>query len=263
MDSSPLRKLPPELRNCIYELTFTNPPIELTWTTDYDGVPRAEPHSNRRLGLALTATCKQIKAECGQGMFFANNDFIIFCRPGNSGPSRDDTGYADIIRRFIATIGFDNALAARTLSLNQARIHHRLFEPAIEQLYPLCRAIRLPLKIWLNRSGSLEIDMLQLLRTGDLVADRLDIRPMSRNQGPIPQGTLLREACRRALHCWRSGGPEPGPQSGSFVGSAANHGRGVRRRCHTWEMRDVCTLPERRWRQRTEMMKLARARSGD
>ncbi|KAK0276105.1 hypothetical protein LTR91_017138 [Friedmanniomyces endolithicus] len=199
MDSSPLRKLPPELRNCIYELTFTNPPIELTWTTDYDGVPRAEPHSNRRLGLALTATCKQIKAECGQGMFFANNDFIIFCPRGNSGPSRDDTGYADIIRRFIATIGFDNALAARTLSLNQARIHHRLFEPAIEQLYPLCRAIRLPLKIWLNRSGSLEIDMLQLLRTGDLVADRLDIRPMSRNQGPIPQGTLLREACRRAL----------------------------------------------------------------
>ncbi|KAK0257790.1 hypothetical protein B0A54_10835 [Friedmanniomyces endolithicus] len=199
MEPSPSVELAPELRNRIYELAFTNPPIELTWITDYPSVPRAVPHSNRRLGLALTATCKQIKDECGRGMFYANNDFVVSYRSGTSGYQENDTRYADVIRRFVATIGFDNALAARTLSLKQTRIHNRLFEPAIEQLYPLCRAIRLPLKIWLNRSGSLEIDMLQLLRTGDLVADRLDIRPMSRNQGPIPQGTLLREACRRAL----------------------------------------------------------------
>ncbi|KAK1824779.1 hypothetical protein LTR12_000836 [Friedmanniomyces endolithicus] len=151
MDPSPLLELAAELRNRIYELTFTNPPIELTWTTDYPSVPRAEPHTNRRLGLALTATCKQIKQECGRGMFYANNDFVISCRLGNSGYSMDDTGYADVIRRFIATIGFGNALMARTLSLSQARIDARLFRPAIEQLYPLCRAIKLLLKIWLNR----------------------------------------------------------------------------------------------------------------
>ncbi|KAK0282264.1 hypothetical protein LTR35_000671 [Friedmanniomyces endolithicus] len=194
MEPSPLVELAPELRNRIYELAFTNPPIELTWTTYYDSVPRPVPHTNRRLGLALTATCKQIKEECGRGMFFANNDFIIFCRPGNSGYSRDDTRYADVIRSFIATIGFGNALAARTLSLSQARIDTSLFRPAIEQLHPLCRAIRLPLKIWLSGRSSLEIDMVRLRRTGDSVADRLDMLSWPRTMGPAPHGTLLREA---------------------------------------------------------------------
>ncbi|KAK1064650.1 hypothetical protein LTR74_008502 [Friedmanniomyces endolithicus] len=193
MEPSPLLELAAELRNRIFELAFTNPPIELTWTTYYDSVPRPVPHTNRRLGLALTATCKQIKEECGRGMFYANNDFIILCHFGNSGYSRDDTGYADVIRRFIATIGFGNALTARTLSISQARIDARLFRPAIEQLYPLCRAIKLPLKIWLNRRSSLEIDMLQLRRTGDSVADRLDTLSWPRTMGPAPQGTLLRE----------------------------------------------------------------------
>ncbi|KAK1825160.1 hypothetical protein LTR12_000449 [Friedmanniomyces endolithicus] len=130
MESSPLLKLPPELRNYIYELTFTNPPIELTWTTHDGSVPRPEPHSNRRLGLALTATCKQVKQECGR-MLYADNDFVISCRLGKSGYSKYDTGYADIVRRFIATVGFGNALAVRTLTLTltQARMDMRQFGP--------------------------------------------------------------------------------------------------------------------------------------
>ncbi|KAK0346189.1 hypothetical protein LTR91_020121 [Friedmanniomyces endolithicus] len=199
MDPSPLLELAAELRNRIYELTFTNPPIEFKWTIHDGSVPYLEPHSNRRLGLALTATCKQIKQECGRGMFYANNDFIMLCHWIDAGYQRTPTGYADVIRRFIATIGFGNALAARTLFLSLARMDWRHFVPAIQQLHPLCEAIKLPLKVAQSWNSPLQIDMLQLHDTGNLVADTLDTRPWSSNQRPAPRGTLLREVCQRAV----------------------------------------------------------------
>ncbi|KAK1058127.1 hypothetical protein LTR74_013656 [Friedmanniomyces endolithicus] len=206
MESSPLLKLPPELRNYIYELTFTNPPIELTWTTHDGSVPRPEPHSNRRLGLALTATCKQVKQECGR-MLYADNDFVISCRLGKSGYSKYDTGYADIVRRFIATVGFGNALAVRTLTLTltQARMDMRQFGPVIEQLYPLCRTIQLPLTVLLNRPLTLHIEMLQLRRTGNLAADVFDAQPGTEH---LPRTRFARDLAAGRMSACVIGGAE-------------------------------------------------------
>ncbi|KAK5118252.1 hypothetical protein LTR85_008232 [Meristemomyces frigidus] len=73
MDSSPLRKLPPELRLCIYELALTYSDVIKFRYDCYRGGktifpdPLAPPHL-----LALTQTCLQIRNECGD-LFFRLN----------------------------------------------------------------------------------------------------------------------------------------------------------------------------------------------
>ncbi|TKA56325.1 hypothetical protein B0A55_11676 [Friedmanniomyces simplex] len=197
MDSSPLSRLPAELRNRIYELTFTNAPIELQWIFYRSGFHVRRPF-DRRLGLALTATCKQIHEECGQRMFYAHNDFLITCNPGNRVDAMD---YALVMRTFVHAVGLGNALAARRLILaKHSSTFMRLFAPAIEQLFPLCRETKLPLKIRLSGMISELVDMHNLRRTGNLVADELDVLSRPSN-GRVKDhgGPILREACQRAL----------------------------------------------------------------
>jgi len=86
MDSSPFSKLAPELRNQIYALVLYEPEgIRLiqnlgvdpeTYELNDDGRITARHKLCTRRLLALTTTCKEIRAECLK-MFYATNTFII------------------------------------------------------------------------------------------------------------------------------------------------------------------------------------------
>jgi len=74
MESSSLNKLPPELRNSIYELALC-PAEDITFSMLGDSRLMSNPSPTQRV-LALTATCKQIRDECLL-MFYAQNEFHV------------------------------------------------------------------------------------------------------------------------------------------------------------------------------------------
>lgn len=78
MDSSPFVRLPPEMRNRIYELALSHhEPIEVhaVCPNNRFNRPSVWPITQSRL-RALTQTCKAIRAESSK-LFFASNDFVL------------------------------------------------------------------------------------------------------------------------------------------------------------------------------------------
>ena len=74
MNESPFSKLAPELRNSVYELVMSDDsPVCITITEDGKRVAR-DVDSSIAHGVALTATCKQMRDECTQ-LFYACNEF--------------------------------------------------------------------------------------------------------------------------------------------------------------------------------------------
>lgn len=129
MDNSPLSRLPPELRNAIYELVLTfKDPIALAKRPMKYGAPISyvlrvlNSSPNPRNGLALIETCNQIHQEAGNLIFSLNTftfhmDCGVRCQKVNSrGPScRFAT---QLVTDFIATIGIRSARAIKRLQLN-------------------------------------------------------------------------------------------------------------------------------------------------
>lgn len=74
MDTSPLSRLPPELRNIIYEYVVVHDkPLHYVWnivTHKFHPATPATPPSMSLLGLA--GTCKKIRAEC-LPLFYASD----------------------------------------------------------------------------------------------------------------------------------------------------------------------------------------------
>lgn len=103
MDSSPLRKLPPELRNSIYEYTFATAielgidgPTSTKFPSSDTDMKAPKPQKDacivgqkpatgvkvltfKSLGLALTATCKQLRSE-SLPIFWAHSHLIFDLR---------------------------------------------------------------------------------------------------------------------------------------------------------------------------------------
>jgi hypothetical protein len=60
MDNSPLDRLPPEIRNMIYEMALPWEQVELPWCDCLKSLKMVYP---RQYPLALLSTCRQIRAE--------------------------------------------------------------------------------------------------------------------------------------------------------------------------------------------------------
>lgn len=89
MEHSILGKLPPELRVMVYELALTNPnPVVM-------GFRRRVERSKSNM-LALTATCKLIRAE-SLPIFYQKNEFV-FLHAGKKWMSKIGKHYAKSIR---------------------------------------------------------------------------------------------------------------------------------------------------------------------
>lgn len=106
MDKSPLSRLPPELRLCIYEfaLTHSEPVIRIVPWNEHghglSGIPTARywmiNQDNDVNPLNLTGTCRQIHAECSK-LFFKVNTNIYLHNNGSLGPAESLHDFLDFI----------------------------------------------------------------------------------------------------------------------------------------------------------------------
>ncbi|KAK5674747.1 hypothetical protein LTS10_012483 [Elasticomyces elasticus] len=117
----PLLRLPAELRNQIYELTFSHDgPIDVCWQPSCDSLAVAD-HPDKSVGVGLSllkhslhATCKTIREE-SSGMFFPANDFRLTI-PTIS--SRNDQHILRVSRLFVSALGgLERAKTARSLTV--------------------------------------------------------------------------------------------------------------------------------------------------
>ncbi|KAK5116315.1 hypothetical protein LTR85_009287 [Meristemomyces frigidus] len=111
MDGSPFARLPPELRNQIYEpaLTLGQPITTLWWPTSDNFL------SVRSSGLhhpfALAQTCRAMRSE-SSALCYNLNAFELRVLDTTA------TGYEHAVRTFLSTIGPANAAALRTLAID-------------------------------------------------------------------------------------------------------------------------------------------------
>ncbi|KAK5698217.1 hypothetical protein LTR97_007178 [Elasticomyces elasticus] len=107
---SPFLRLPPELRNSIYELVLQQPePVVIcrrgkVWPQSQQ-LESHQPHH----AMSLTATCRLIRQECGP-LFYNLNSFVML--------SRKDVPWDDKLQLpelFVEQIGLFNRLALRSL----------------------------------------------------------------------------------------------------------------------------------------------------
>ncbi|TKA23093.1 hypothetical protein B0A50_07410 [Salinomyces thailandicus] len=145
--SSAIGKLPPELRNLIYEQCFSNKPGVVALRRRLDTVPRT-----RRDRLALLQSCRTIRKECSQ-LFYASSTFQI----GHSFKG----GPAVLLGRFVNTIGSTSAASLRHIVLQtdtiSTEIWHRAYRTKTKNLIldarqqshalPAC-LIEVRLKFW-------------------------------------------------------------------------------------------------------------------
>ncbi|KAK3636411.1 hypothetical protein LTR56_014198 [Elasticomyces elasticus] len=110
---SPFLRLPPELRNLFYELALQQPePVVIrrlgkVWPESRQPSSQLPHHA-----MALTATCRLIRQECGQ-LFYTLNSFVML--------SRKDVPWDDKLQLpelFLEQIGLSNRLALRSLTVD-------------------------------------------------------------------------------------------------------------------------------------------------
>ncbi|KAK4550142.1 hypothetical protein LTR36_003109 [Oleoguttula mirabilis] len=110
MDESPLCRLPPELRNIIYELVFpSQQPFVIFLCTSRGLTQDSATLQPNPLGLALT--CKLTYKECRQ-LFYVSNRFILQRGAGSSARG------ANILRLFRNKIGAPNSDALRSVTID-------------------------------------------------------------------------------------------------------------------------------------------------
>lgn len=112
MEHSPLGRLPPELRNNIYELVFKQmKPVTIFYL---DG---AWNRHHLTHDFALTKTCKQIHAETSQ-LFYSGSTFMLIAQNSNGEAS-------PCPHSLISRMGEANTTAMRTLHINLFIACHR------------------------------------------------------------------------------------------------------------------------------------------
>ena len=119
MDGSPFGKLPPELRNRVYELVLANNEVFEITTTAFGpdfARPRSTPQYVKMHPVAMTVTCKKMRAECTQ-LFYSGNtfSFSFTADPCYHGPQNHSKRELWIFSRFRKAIGTLNAAALRSI----------------------------------------------------------------------------------------------------------------------------------------------------
>lgn len=127
MDHSPLARLPPELRNKIYEIALTQ---EKPVARFHPYISRARDHCTHR--LALTRTCKQIHAESSQ-LFYSCNTFKLIAQSS-------DGKALTCLDSLVSRLGEANTAAMRRLQINLFMPHRNL--SSLRSILGVVREIR-------------------------------------------------------------------------------------------------------------------------
>lgn len=121
MDASPLARLPPELRNRIYEraVALSEPITTLWWpdTEKFSAVRRSRP--TRRYPFALAQTCNAIRSETLKLTYNLNDVELRVL-------DADDAGYEHAVRTFLSAIGPENEAVLRSVTIYIGAWHRRV-----------------------------------------------------------------------------------------------------------------------------------------
>ncbi|KAK4550179.1 hypothetical protein LTR36_003146 [Oleoguttula mirabilis] len=119
MENSPLRQLPPELCNYIYELALTRDRPLVMFSCS--GNPRQYPVSRQEYPLSLVRTCTVFHNDATQ-LFYAVNAFQFKL---NTFPhDRADLEGAQLLASFLDMIGRTNTCALRSIVIDVGTIWH-------------------------------------------------------------------------------------------------------------------------------------------
>ncbi|KAK4550143.1 hypothetical protein LTR36_003110 [Oleoguttula mirabilis] len=115
MENSTFGKLAPELRNRIYELVLALEDEFVLKVSDIDDCLRRHPKAVQSAPLALTATCKSVRAEATP-LFYATNTFVICARP-----LQGEDGVA-LLEEFRQRIGQANAVVLHSVVIDAGKL---------------------------------------------------------------------------------------------------------------------------------------------
>ncbi|KAK5743994.1 hypothetical protein LTR17_002332 [Elasticomyces elasticus] len=208
----PLLRLPPELRNPIYELAYNHDgPIELHWDLSRNVLFVAE-HPDERasiglslLGRSLSATCKITHQE-SEAMFYPTNDFRVIIPDSGRNRSLDgDIALLAMRALVLAVGGLENAHAARSLCFEVigrcSLMTSTSCAPVLSQLNIWCNRpdIDLRLQVVVGRDITNKIAMQDVRASCDEVLRELQEQAASSGRMTGWACRKLEEACNRAV----------------------------------------------------------------
>ncbi|KAK4550180.1 hypothetical protein LTR36_003147 [Oleoguttula mirabilis] len=120
MENSPLARLPPELRNRIYELALKS---DRPFTLVFKHMLGQEPSAQQRHPTGLARTCKALRKEATQ-LFYAINAFEIQTDESPDYISTTCCYLVRNVRAFVDMIGASNACALRSITLGPPCVIH-------------------------------------------------------------------------------------------------------------------------------------------
>lgn len=141
MDNSPLAKLPPELRNNIYELALHSLEPIVTYY-DKHSTGFCNPYINRVHVLALPATCKQLRAETLNLLYSLLSVEVNYCPYLLRLP--------DVVRRFLQAVPLAYASQLKALVFEPGDVRDDERQGEVGALLELCEqspALRLQLRL--------------------------------------------------------------------------------------------------------------------
>lgn len=158
MDDSHLCKIPPELRNTIYELALYNPNGIALYATSHDGA-RLCVQSPAGQPLALTAVCRDIRYDTRQ-MFNATNTFRI--------SSQHPMEHEDAVRTqkwqdgiIALLVSIDSVHCSTTLNINMDAgvIHVMSGRNDGEVSAAIAETLKFLLDLWVKKGAKVTLDL--------------------------------------------------------------------------------------------------------
>lgn len=137
MDDSPFAKLPPELRDQIYDSTLRFPDDVVLSELRREGGSGLYREMNAKVSLDLLLTCRQIGEEATKRLYAANTFAVV--------QNKVDASCDEVLSKFIQRIGKTNAESMQSIrvsyTLTQGTIFNGQFRQHLRKLLSIVRLI--------------------------------------------------------------------------------------------------------------------------
>ena len=137
MDDSPFTKLPPELRDAIYDAALQFPEDVILSDLRREGGSGLYSETKAQIPLNLLLACQQIGKESTKRLYAANTFAVV--------QNRGDASCDEILNKFIQSIGSTNAGSLQSIrvsyTLTQGTIFNGQFRQHLRKLRDIVRVI--------------------------------------------------------------------------------------------------------------------------
>ena len=137
MNDSPFAKLPPELRDHIYDAALQFPEDIILSELRREGGSGLYSETNAQISLGLLLTCRQVSKEATRRLYAANTFGVV--------QNKVDASCDEILYKFIQSIGQANAESLQSIrvsyTLTQGTIFNGQFRQHLRKLLDIVRII--------------------------------------------------------------------------------------------------------------------------